>query len=354
MKDLQREELRPGMILGANVYNFRGQLLITQGTVLTDYIIAKLEYYGIRHVKVKDGELSEVEKKLSEATKRIRDSKEFKTFQVHYDSGVDVFRDSLNDIVEKNAEVDVDQMYDDMQRLIAGGTGLNLFDMIQNLRQYDDSTYAHAVNVAMICNILAGWLDFSAEDIKTATMCGLLHDIGKVKIPSSIIKKPGKLTEEEFEVIKRHTIEGYQILREKKMDRSICNAALMHHEKCDGSGYPFGLQAEQIDRYGKLVAVADIYDAMTSDRVYRSALSPFEVIQLFEDEGLYRYDARYIMTFLQRVADTYLNERVRLNDGREGQIVYINRQQIARPTVQCGDTLVDLVKEKDLKIEQML
>lgn len=354
MKDLQREELRPGMILGANVYNFTGQLLIAQGTVLTDYMIAKLEYYGIRHVKVRDGGLSEVEKKQSEATKRIRESREFKEFQVHYDSGVDVFRDSLNDIVEKNAEVDVDQMYEDMQLLIAGGTGLNLFDMIQNLRQYDDSTYAHAVNVGMICNILAGWLDFPAEDIKTATMCGLLHDIGKVKIPSSIIKKPGKLTEEEFEVIKRHTIEGYQILREKKMDRAICNAALMHHEKCDGSGYPFGLQAEQIDRYGKLVAVADIYDAMTSDRVYRSALSPFEVIQLFEDEGLYRYDARYIMTFLQRVADTYLNEWVRLNDGREGQIVYINRQQIARPTVQCGDKLVDLGKEKDLKIEQML
>ena len=354
MKDLQREELRPGMILGANVYNFTGQLLIAQGTVLTDYMIAKLEYYGIRHVKVGDGGLSEVEKKQSEATKRIRESREFKEFQLHYDSGVDVFRDSLNDIVEKNAEVDVDQMYEDMQLLIAGGTGLNLFDMIQNLRQYDDSTYAHAVNVGMICNILAGWLDFPAEDIKTATMCGLLHDIGKVKIPSSIIKKPGKLTEEEFEVIKRHTIEGYQILREKKMDRAICNAALMHHEKCDGSGYPFGLQAEQIDRYGKLVAVADIYDAMTSDRVYRSALSPFEVIQLFEDEGLYRYDARYIMTFLQRVADTYLNEWVRLNDGREGQIVYINRQQIARPTVQCGDKLVDLGKEKDLKIEQML
>lgn len=296
------------MILGANVYNFRGQLLITQGTVLTDYIIAKLEYYGIRRVKVENGERSEVEKRLSEAAKRIRDSKEFQAFQVHYDSGVDVFRNSLNDIVEKNAEVDVDQLYDDMQKLIAGGTGLNLFDMIQNLRQYDDSTYTHAINVAMICNILAGWLDFSVEDIKTATMCGLLHDIGKVKIPSEIIKKPGKLTDEEFEVIKRHTIEGYQILRRKKMDRSICNAALMHHEKCDGSGYPFGLQAEQIDRYGKLVAVADIYDAMTSDRVYRSALPPFEVIRLFEDEGLYRYDVRYVMTFLQRVADTYLND----------------------------------------------
>lgn len=113
------------------------------------------------------------------------------------------------------------------------------------------------------------------------------------------------------------------------MDRSICNAALMHHEKCDGSGYPFGLQAEQIDRYGKLVAVADIYDAMTSDRVYRSALPPFEVIRLFEDEGLYRYDVRYVMTFLQRVADTYLNEWVRLNDGREGT------DRLYQPSADC-------------------
>lgn len=354
LKSLRRDELHTGMVLGADVYSFTGQMLIPKNTSLTNYLIAKLEYYGIQHVYILEEKQQDEEKASGSAFRRIQDTEEFKEFQTNYDAGVKVFENSLNDIVEKSAEVDVDQMYQDMQHLIAEGNSLNLLDMLQNLQQYDDSTYAHAVNVSLICNILAGWLDFSEEDVKTATICGLLHDIGKLKIPGSIIKKPGRLTDEEFEIIKKHTTEGYQILKDRGMDDAICNAALMHHEKCDGSGYPFGLKAAQIDDHAKLVAVADIYDAMTSPRVYREPLPPFEVIQLFEDEGLYRFDARYIMTFLQRVADTYLNAGVRLSDGREGQIVYINRQHIARPMIQCGDELVDLSKEPNLKIEQML
>ncbi len=343
------------MILSTDVYNLDGHLLASKGSILTDYVIAKLEYCGIRHVKVKDEEQQQqVEIQPSEATRRIQESPEFQAFQAQYDLGVRLFEESLNDIVEKNVEMDVDQMYSDMQHLISSASGSNLLDMMLYLRQYDDSTFTHAVNVALICNILAGWLGFTEEEVKTATMCGLLHDIGKLRIPSNIIKKPGKLTEEEYEIIKQHPMEGFQILRSKGMERSICHAALMHHEKCDGSGYPLGLIETQIDPYAKLVAVADIYDAMTANRVYRSGLSPFEVIQIFEDEGIFRYDARYIMTFLQRVADTYLNERVRLSDGREGKIVFINRQQMARPTVLCGNDWVDLTVEKELKIEQML
>lgn len=193
LEGFTERRIETGDDFGSECLQFQRPAFDHTGNGFNRLYYCKVEYYGIRRVKVENGERSEVEKRLSEAAKRIRDSKEFQAFQVHYDSGVDVFRNSLNDIVEKNAEVDVDQLYDDMQKLIAGGTGLNLFDMIQNLRQYDDSTYTHAINVAMICNILAGWLDFSVEDIKTATMCGLLHDIGKVKIPSEIIKKPGKL-----------------------------------------------------------------------------------------------------------------------------------------------------------------
>lgn len=354
MNSMRRDELQVGMVLGADVYTPAGQKLIPAKTVLTNYLIAKLEYYGVQYVDILEEKQSEGKMLPKVSPSKIQDTPEFKEFKKNYSAGVKVFENSLNDIVEKNAEVDVDQMYEDMQYLIAEGNGLNLFDMLQNLKQYDDSTFAHAMNVSLICNILAGWLEFPKEKVKMATMCGLLHDIGKIKIPSSIIKKPARLTDEEFEVIKTHTTEGYQILKSRGMDETICNVALMHHEKCDGSGYPFGLRAAQIDSYAKLVAVADVYDAMTSPRVYRKALPPFEALQLFEDEGMYRFDAGYVMTFLQHVADTYLNSRVRLNDGREGQIVYINKQNIARPTIQCENGLVDMTKDLNVKIVQML
>lgn len=354
MKSVRRDELQAGMVLGADVYSLAGQKLVPEKTTLTNYLIAKLEYYGVKYVYILEDTPAETAKPLQVIQPKIKDTPEFKEFKKNYNAGVKVFENSLNDIVEKNAEVDVDQMYQDMQYLISEGSGLNLLDMMQNLKQYDDSTFAHAMNVSLICNILAGWLGFSQEETKTATMCGLLHDIGKVKIPSNIIKKPGRLTDEEFEIIKTHTIKGYQILNDKGVSEDICNAALMHHEKCDGSGYPFGLRAAQINRYAKLVAVADVYDAMTSPRVYRGALPPFDVLQLYEDEGMYRFDAGYVMTFVQHVAETYLNARVRLSDGREGQIVYINRQNVARPTIQCNGELVDLVKNANLKIVQML
>lgn len=353
LHELQKDQLCPGMVIAEDVFNYAGQLVVPLGTILTDYIITKLEYYSVLRVKVLEDVLHEPPQ-TEQPVRKTSETIEFKIFKEEYEEDVLDFRCSLNDIVERNAPVNVSHMYEEMQQLVNNATGLNILDMVQNLRQYDDSTYAHAVNVSLICHVLAKWLDFSEEDIKMATMCGLLHDIGKLKVPSEIIKKPGKLTVEEFAVIKQHTVEGYKILLEQDVDWHVRYSALMHHEKCDGSGYPCGLQRNQIDPFAKLVAIADIYDAMTAKRVYRGPICPFEVIRIFEEEGLNRYETSYIMTFLQRVADTYMNADVRLSDGRVGKVIYINKMQISGPTVQCQDELVDLTKAKEIKVEQML
>ncbi len=352
MKELRRENLRLGMIIGQDVYNNASQLIIPEGTVLTEYVIMRLEQYSIRKVMIMD---EDPNKDLStENINKFTETKKFKEFKKEYDEEIHTFQDSLNQIVGKNSNVDIDHMYQNMVSLINGGEGVNIIDMVANLRQYDDSTYAHAVNVSLICNMLAQWLKFSAEDVKMATMCGLLHDVGKIKIPSEIIKKPGKLTEEEFAIVKGHSFEGYKILNRQNVDLQIQYAALMHHERCDGSGYPIGLKREQINPFAKIVAIADVYDAMTSKRVYRGPVCPFEVIRIFEDEGLRKYETEYIMTFLQRVADTYMNAEVKLTDGREGKVVFINKMQIHAPTIQCGGDIVDLSRERELKVAQIL
>lgn len=118
----------------------------------------------------------------------------------------------------------------------------------------------------------------------------------------------------------------------------------MHHERCDGSGYPLGLKTDKINRYAKLVAIADIYDAMTSARVYRGPLCPFKVIRIFEEEGFEKYDPRYVVTFLQNIADTYVQNEVLLSDGRKGQIILINKSMVSKPIVQCGGEVIDLSK----------
>ncbi len=376
MRRLYTSHLTPGMIVGEDVFSYANQLIIPRGHVLTDKTITRLEFYTVPYVKVKDTEDEDYDAPLSfddtvsgsEAmtiSESLRDnppysafikaSPEFKKFKQEFDNTIDDFRGSINDIVQKGAEVNTNVLLDQATNLIQNtSNSADLFKMLHNMRQYDDLTFAHCMNVALISNILATWLRMSPEDVETATLCGLLHDIGKLAIPDQIIKKPAKLTDEEYKIVKKHTIEGYQILKPQKVSTHIKNAALMHHEKCDGTGYPFGITGDRIDKFAKIVAIADVYDAMTAARVYRGPLCPFEVIDIFEKEGLQKYEAEYILTFLENVVMTYMNNRVILSDGTEGDIVYINKAHLTRPMIQCTDKFVDLFEHPDLFIVKIL
>lgn len=346
--------LIPGMVTGEDVYSYSNQLIVSKGTVLTDKIITRLEFYSVPSIRIMENEVQEPT--ISDPySARIQASPEFHKFKETFDTTIVDFKDQINDIVEKGAPIDVSSMLDDTLKLLqADGENVNFFNMLHNMRAYDDLTYAHCLNVALICNVFAGWLHFSQEDIELATLCGLFHDIGKLCIPDSIIKKPDRLTNEEYDVIKTHTIEGYKILQNQPVNDHIKNAALMHHERCDGSGYPFGLTGNRIDKFAKIVSIADVYDAMTAARVYRGPLCPFTVIDIFEKEGLQKYESEYILCFLKNVVLTYIGQRVRLTNGQEGDVVFINPQQLSRPMVKCGDTFVDLSKQKDIAIERLL
>lgn len=368
MKRVNIQALVPGMITAEDVYTYGNQLILPKHTVLSDKAITRLEFYSVLSIRILD-EVAEDETAGSLAreadtpalpepsySELIQASPAFTQFKADYDETVNAFRDQLNDIVQKDATIDVQEIFADTMKLFdrENNTTYSLLHMLQNMRQYDDLTYAHCMNVAMICNLFAGWLRFSPEETKIATMSGLLHDIGKLAIPDQIIKKPDKLTDQEYTIIKKHTIEGYNILKKQNISDHIKNAALMHHERCDGCGYPFGLPENKIDKFAKIVAIADVYDAMTAARVYRGPLCPFTVIEIFEKEGLQKYDSAYILCFLENVIQTYMNNRVLLNNGLTGDIVYINKQALSRPMVKCGDSFIDLSAEKELSIVQIV
>ena len=137
-------------------------------------------------------------------------------------------------------------------------TSIQFFDMIHNLRQIDDPIFAHSLNVAMIARMLGKWLNFSEEDLDTLTLAAALHDVGKFLIPSDILNKKEKLTDNEFALINQHPVLGYDLLKELNIDYHVKQAALSHHERCDGSGYPIGQYASDIDEYATIKAVADV------------------------------------------------------------------------------------------------
>ena len=364
MKRIKTKDLIPGYVLAEDVYSYNGQMILTNGTVLTDKIITRLEFYSIMSVRVED-EMQDVpheealpapELKEPPHSEIIKQSKDFTEFKNTFDDTLTDFKSSINNIVELNSPINTDELLNNTKSLInqAKNSSYSTMDMLHNMRQYDDLTFAHSMNVSLICNVFGGWLKMKPEEIDLLTLCGMLHDLGKLKIPDSIIKKPEKLTTDEYQLVKTHTVEGYHILKAQGVSEHIANSALMHHEKCDGSGYPLGLTADRIDTYAKIVGIVDVYDAMTSARIYRGPMCPFRVIELYENEGLQKYDAHFILTFLENVSNTYLHYTVQLSDGRAGKIIFINKNALSKPIVQCGDEMVDLSKEKDLHVDRIL
>ena len=356
MKRIRTSELRPGMKTAEDVYSYNNQMIMPRGTVLDDKMITRLEFYSVLAIRVaEDGDVEEATEEVAQEdstySQRIKSSKRFREFEKSFLKNAEVFKGSLKAIAE-GSEINTSELINSVTELIAGDmTSISVFDMLHNMRQYDDFTYMHSMNVALVCNVFAKWLGMSEKDVELVTLGGLLHDVGKLKIPDNIMRKPDKLSPAEYNIIKTHSLQGYNILKDKNIDDNVKQCALMHHERCDGTGYPLGLSGDKINQFAKIVAIADVYDAMTAARIYRGPLCPFKVIGIFEAEGLQKYDSHYILTFLEHIATTYMNNRVKLNNGEEGNVIFMNKNQYSRPMIQCGDKFIDLSKEPNLFIE---
>lgn len=259
---------------------------------------------------------------------------EFMSFQVEFAKCMNDMKDYFNALLSGNFR-SPDTLLANVSAMIKPEqTTIDFFDMLHNSRTLNDSVYAHCLNVALISRMIGKWLKLSAENLQTLTLAGLLHDIGKTKIPDEVLNKQGRLTEEEFQLMCSHAQLSYEILEPLPLDTHIKKAALMHHERCDGSGYPNHLKTDVIDDYALVIAIADVYDAMTAARAYRAPLCPFQVIAEFEKDGLQKYKPKFILTFLQRIASTYQNNHVLLSDGRAANIILLNQNHLSRPLVQ--------------------
>lgn len=346
----------PGMIIADDIYTDNHQMVIEEGTELTDYIITRLKFYSIDSIRIYEGEDLEFVP-LEDFAEQIKQSKEYQNFHTDFDTSVAMLNNTLHSFADnKMIPMNISNMNTWINSTLDNSrNGMHLFHMLHCMRDNDDETYAHSLNVAMICNAIGTWLKFSEEDLTQLTLAGLLHDVGKVFLPIELLKKEEALTDEELETLRSHTIVGYNSLKRQPVDTRVRYAAMMHHERCDGSGYPNHFSAGQIDDFAKIVAIADTYDAMTSPRIYRKALCPFEAVHLFQTEGLCLYDPKYLMVFLEGIIDCFLHNRVRLSNGLEGEIVLINKSDLSKPMVKVGeDNFINLFKEHDLTITDVL
>ncbi|WP_022849941.1 HD-GYP domain-containing protein [Limisalsivibrio acetivorans] len=209
-----------------------------------------------------------------------------------------------------------------------------VFASMTRLKDYDDYTFTHSLNVSIISIAIGRRLGKSEKDLSLLGLAGIMHDVGKMLIPDRILNKPGKLTDDEFKIIQQHPEKGYERLKkDTKFPEDVSIATLQHHEKSDGSGYPCGLMERQINPVAKIVSIADVYDAVTSDRVYHKGVSPSEALKLiFENAG--KHFNETLVKFFINIMGIYPVGTLLILDTQELAIVFETSQKdIMRPTV---------------------
>lgn len=226
---------------------------------------------------------------------------------------------------------------------------------ISGIKEADEYTYTHSTNVAFYSMLIAKALNFPEHRVHEVIQAGLLHDIGKLMIPNEILNKKGKLTHEEFELIKKHPILGYNFIKDiPELSESVKKAVLLHHERIDGSGYPYGLSGDSTELIAKIISIADVYDAMTQNRVYKNAATPFEAFEMFLTTGKLVFDSKIVDVFLKNTTVLFIGAIVKLSNGDTGEVVYFSPQDISSPIVRVESQYIDLSKKCGIKVLSLL
>lgn len=283
-----------------------------------------------------------------------RKTRDYRLFSERVIKSAQMLEKSLSEyIIKEDEDLNTNKLLRETREIIAlSEDPVHTFRMLRRVRRYDDLTYIHSLNVAILCHEFANWMRMSEEEQDELTLAGLLHDVGKMGVPGKIIKKAGSLTDEEFAIIRQHPQKGYDLLKHHPLDERIKKVALMHHERCDGSGYPNGLKEDEIDDFAKIVAIADYYDALTSARVYREPRCPFEVFRMFQKEEQ-KFDSTYLQIFMEGVASFYIGCQVVLSDNRTARIVDTNPTDQSNPIVKIDGLIVNLAMVPELDVKEI-
>lgn len=335
------DNLKSGMRIAKNVYWNDGNVLLAKGVCLHHGFIEKLKDFGINSVYIIDEVLGKIEvdelvteQTRSEATQIVKETMQnVKNAKTPEGEKVIKIVDSITDELIHNPNIMV-----------------NLVEV----RAMNDYTFAHCLGVGILAMVTGIGMSFNYKRLKELGIGAILHDIGKAFIADELLYKPGPLTKEEYELIKGHTKLGYDIIRDcNDFSMSSANVAWQHHEKFDGTGYPRGLKGETINEYARITAIADVYDALTTNRSYRGQIMPHEAIEYLRDSEGIAFDPEIAEVFLDKIAPFPVGSIVLLNNGEKAIVTKINKEFPGRPVVasiidRTGNKIEQPV-ERDLK-----
>lgn len=362
-REIAVDSLIEGMEIYDDVINRFGNVLVPAKTKVVDLIKIKnlLEQHDVRYIKVNVSEeedqedldtidLDEIEKKddfskIEEKLNEIKYKEKIKSFREDFRGNQVKLQKDFEGIL-KGEVIGKDKIKDNIDKTLAAFQGnINAFQLLEQMRDLDDTTYAHSQNVTVISYNIGKWLDLNEGKLQSLVTAALLADLGKMKVPKELLNKAGKLTYDETLECQKHVIESHELIKNYSfVTEDVKQAVLLHHERMDGSGYPLGLKGNKIPLLARIIAIADVYNALTSNRSYRKKMSPFEAIKTLETEYLDKLDSKILYIFLNRIGNCFIGQKVKLSDGQLAEIVYVAKQNIYKPVVklQTSGELLDL------------
>lgn len=346
MRFVSIDSIKEGMILAKSLLGRNDELLLKRGAVLFPTYINRIKQLGYNGIFIED-DLSRdvVFPEIVDENLKIEAVRALKGAFAKIGQSPCIYPEvynNLNDIVNDI----VDSILESKDTLVS----------IMDLKSFDDYTFYHCVNVCILSIVIGKAIGFNKNKLYILGISALLHDIGKTFVPKDVLNKNGKLTDEEFDIIKTHSSWGYRYVKENFQIPSPAYIGILHHhEKYDGTGYPMGVKSDKISLFGRVISVADVYDAFVSDRPYRKALPPFEAVEYILGNCGTAFDPEIVKAFSQRVAPYPVGTCVKLSNNKTGLVIENFIDCCTRPKVKIykhGDTEVkpyylDLKNDKD-------
>lgn len=339
-------QCQPGDVLAADIYDKNGVFILSKNEIIDKHVIKRLSAMGIRQLSVYE---------VQEGEKIEEDRSILAEFKKDYMQDTNTMKQVLGDLAagRKLDYEKIESVSNSIYMKISSVS--NILECMNEVKSMDEYTYTHSINVSIYALLLAKWLNFSEEETRNVVTTGILHDIGKSRIPGEILNKKGPLLPEEYEQMKHHTDIGYHLSKDiPNLTDEIREGILMHHEREDGKGYPLRIKGDKINRYAKIIAVADVYDALTSERVYKKRITPFDTFNELMGIGYGYFDTRILMTFLSNISTYYIGTKVKMNNGETGKVIFVAPQCISMPIVDISGRCVDLSQNRQLKIMEMM
>lgn len=349
MKMIMLEDLRPGMILAEPVMGKFDLIYANADEEITEQMIEGLDKIDIAYVFIREFEQQEYDLEPD-----MDVSPEFLKSQENYSEMLHMMSRIFDDFqfLDKKVLHKVKRPMDELIHSVTTNTSMLL--KLKKLYLNDEYSLTHSVHVSLLSAMIAKWNGLRGQDIQNIALAGLFHDLGKSKIPTDILNKPGSLEPHEFSVMKRHSELGYELAKAQDVFiKDVLRGIIEHHERLDGTGYPYGLKKDQIHPYAQIIAIADVYDAMTTERSYKNSESPFVAVEIIKDLSYKQHlHPGLVNRFLKNIYRLYIGSEVVLSNGLTGEIVYINKFAPERPLIRLDNkNFIDLYTTPGITIK---